>query len=174
MSNEVKRKNPEYAVDFATALPVRDCIERLERDTAPLQRGLGGALAPLRQEMILGDNRTFIVERHFTGALHPIRFVGSLDPDDSGGTWVHGAITHDTANQVLLEGLAVFVVYFLLAVAFFIALKTRGLLLLGPFVLAGLVLFSIRWRALHAATLDLARWVRRKLYVTPEQLKRPR
>lgn len=170
--NELKRKNPEYAVDFVTALPLRDCIERMERDPVSLNRGLGGALAPLRQETLLAENRAFIVERHFAGALHPIRFVGSLDPDDSGGTWVHGAITHDTENQVLLEGLAVFVVFFLLAVVFFVALKTRGLLVLSPVLLAALALFSIRWRALHAATLDLARWVRRKLYVTPEQLTR--
>ena len=51
-------------------------------------------------------------------------------------------------------------------------MKTRGLLLLSPLILLVLVLCSIRWRALHAATLDLARWVRRRLYVTPEQLTR--
>lgn len=170
--SELKRKNPEYAVEFVTALPVRDCIERLERASAPPNRGLGGALAPLRQEMLLGDNRTFVVERHFAGALHPIRFAGSLDPDDSGGTWVHGAITHDTANQVLLEGLGVFLLFFVLAVGLFVVLKTRGLLLLSPLILLVLVLCSIRWRALHAATLDLVRWVRRRLYVTPEQLTR--
>jgi len=170
--SEVKRKNPEYEVEFVTALPVRDCMERLERASVPGNRGLVGALAPLRQETLLGDNRTFTVERYFTGALHPIRFVGSLDPDSSGGTWVHGAITHDTANQVLLEGLSVFVLFFVLAVVFFVALKTRGLLLLSPVILVALVLCSVRWRALHAATLDLARWVRRRLYVTPEQLTR--
>ena len=73
----------------------------------------------------------------------------------------------------MLEGLAVFVVFFLLAVLLFVALKTRGLLILGPLFLLALAIFSVRWRALHAATLDLARWVRRKLYVTPEQVKRP-
>jgi len=169
--SEIKRKNPEYAVEFVTALPVRECIDRLERDPVRLNRGLGGTLAPLRQETLLGDNRTFIVERHFAGALHPIRFVGSLDPDDSGGTWVHGAITHDTENQVLLEGLALFVLFFLLAAVFFVALKARGLVLIGPVFLVALVAFSIRWRALHSATLDLARWVRRRLYLTPEQVR---
>lgn len=170
--NEIKRKNPEYTVEFVTALPVRECLDRLEREPISRPRGAQGALAPMRQETILGDNRIFIVERHFPGALHPIRFVGSLDPDDSGGTWVHGGITHDTENQVLLEGLAVFVVFFLLAVLFFIALKTRGLLLITPVFLLVLLVFSVRWRALHAATIDLARWVRRKLYLTPEQVRR--
>lgn len=171
--NESKRKNPEYAVDFVTALPVQDCLERLERSAVAPSQGWGGALAPFRQETVLGDNRTFTVERRFAGGLRPITFTGSLDPDDSGGTWVHGAITQDTENQVLLEGLAVFVVLFLLAVLLFVALKTRGLLILGPLFLLALAIFSVRWRALHAATLDLARWVRRKLYVTPEQVKRP-
>jgi len=170
--NEIKRKNPEYAVDFVTALPVRDCVERLERGPVSLNRGWSGALAPLRQETVLGDNRMFTIERHFTGSLHPITFAGSLDPDDSGGTWVHGAITHDTENQVLLEGLVVFVLFFVLAVLLFVALKTRGLLILGPVFVLALLVFSARWRALHSATLDLARWVRRKLYVTPEQVKR--
>lgn len=169
---EIKRKNPEYAVEFVTALPLQDCFDRLERAPIALNHGLRGALAPLRQEVILGENRTFIIERHFAGALHPIRFVGSLDPDDSGGTWVHGGITHDTENQVLLEGLAVFVVFFLLSVVFFVALKTRGLILIGPLFLFALTVFSIRWRALHAATLDLARWVRRRLYLTSEQVRR--
>ena len=80
--NESKRKNPEYAVDFVTALPVQDCLERLERSAVAPSQGWGGALAPFRQETVLGDNRTFTVERRFAGGLRPITFTGSLDPDD--------------------------------------------------------------------------------------------
>lgn len=173
MTDKVKRKSPHYTADFVTALPLADCIKRLERDTLFVpRRGLGAQLAPIRQEVILLPNRTFTVERYFPGALYPIRFEGNLDDDDaSHGTWVHGGITQDAANQVLIEGLIVFAVFFLMTVLFFLRLKTGAFVFTLPVFLMTLTLFSVRWRALRYATMDLTRWLRGKLYVLPEQVK---
>jgi hypothetical protein len=116
----------------------------------------------------------FIIERTFPAAIRPIRLTGALDPDpeDGGGTWVHGAITHDTENQVLVEGLLVFVAFFLLTMIFFLRLKTRGFMISIPALLMMLTIFSLRWRALRYATRDLALFLRRRLYLTADQVKR--
>ncbi len=172
MSDKPKHKPAWYIVDFITALPVTQCVARLERLDALPNRGLGGSLAPVRQRTRLQANRTFTVERTYPGAIHPIRLVGHLDPDaESDGTWVHGAITHDAQNQVLIEGMIVFLAFFLLTALLYLRLRTRGLVISGPLLLATLVVLSARWRALSRTTEDLARWLRRKLYVTAEQVK---
>ena len=38
-------------------------------------------------------------------------------------------------------------------------------------LLAVLLVLSIRWRALRAQTLDPTRWLRRRLYVTADQIR---
>jgi len=53
----------------------------------------------------------------------------------------------------------------------FLRLKTRGLVITLPMLLAALLVLSIRWRALRAQTLDLTRWLRRRLYVTTDQIR---
>lgn len=166
-----KDKGLRYTVDFVTALPPDACRARLERDDLPSQP-VGNSLTPIQQEVIMQPDGTFVIERSYAAAIHPIRFVGSLDLDEpSGGTWVHGGVTHDTSNQVMIEGLLVFVVYFLLTAVLFIELRTRVFLLTGVLLILALGFMSWRWRALHLATVDLGRWVRRKLYVTAGQVK---
>ena len=167
-----KRKQPEYVVDFVTALPVAECVERLDRQVALPPTGLQGWLAPLEQTTHIEPGGRFVVERTYPGAIHPIRLVGHLDPDeDTPGTWVHGAITHDTYNQVLVEGLIIFATFFLLAVLFYLRLRTRGVLLALPLLILTLSIFALRWRQLRRATIDTARWVRRRLYLTTEQVR---
>ena len=63
MSDKPKHKPAWYIVDFITALPVTQCVARLERLDALPNRGLGGSLAPVRQRTRLQANRTFTVER---------------------------------------------------------------------------------------------------------------
>ncbi len=163
---------PFYRVDFTTALPVADCRERLERADRRIA-GVGGLFAPITQGIAFEDERTFILERTFPLALHPIRLTGHLDADDEeGGTWVHGGITHDTYNQVLIEGLVIFAAVFLLTVLFYLRLRARSLVISGPLLVLLLLLFSLRWQALRRATEDVGRWLRRRLYVTPEQVRR--
>lgn len=169
----MKDKPAFYTVDFVTALPKAQCRTRLDREDGIRSRGLGGSLAPMRQYTVVQDSGAFIIERTFAGALHPIRFQGSLDDDEtSGGTWVHGAITHDTENQVLIEGLIVFLTFFLLTALLFLRLRVRGFAVSLPLVLLMLTVFSLRWRALRDSTRDLAASVRRRLYVTPDQVTR--
>jgi hypothetical protein len=174
MAEKNKNKLPQYAVDFVTALPAQDCRERLERGLlTPVNSGLSSALAPMTQETQLLDETTFLVERSYPGAMHPIRLAGHLDPrDDGSGTWVHGAITHDTYNQVIVEGLLAFAGFFVLSTLFFLRLRADGILLALVVFLPGLILWMLRWRALNRATEDTARWVRRRLYVTRDQLRK--
>ncbi|HML21746.1 MAG TPA: hypothetical protein PKD09_08870 [Aggregatilinea sp.] len=170
---EDKRKLASYGVDFVTALPVEECVQRLERARPdPAGRGLDTLLAPMEQQIDLGDVRTFTLERRYPGAMHPLRLVGELDRDaDTGGTWVHGAVTHDAANQVLIEGMLLFFAFFLISALFFLRLRVEGFMFSLPLFLVLLIVFSIRWRALRRATEDMGRWVRRKLYVTPGQVR---
>lgn len=166
-----KRKPAYYTVDFITALPEDQCRVRLERDDAPRYRGMGSSLAPMQQTTLVQGSGAFTIERTFPGALQPIRFQGRLDDNEAGdGTWVHGAITHDTENQVLIEGLIVFVVFFLLTALLYVRLRLRGLGISLPLMLLVLVVFSLRWRVMRATTRDLTAWVRRRLYVTAEQV----
>ena len=168
-----KTKPAFYTVDFITALPQDQCRQRLERDDAPRAGGFGAGLAPMQQRTLVKGSGAFVIERTFTGALQPVRFEGCLDEDDnSDGTWVHGAITHDTENQVLIEGLMVFLVFFLVTAMLFLRLRVRSLAISLPLLLLLLVVFSLRWRALRRSTRDLAAWVRRRLYVTVDQFKR--
>jgi len=168
-----KRAQPAfYRVDFTTALPPQECRERLERADGRVA-GVGGPLAPIHQVIAFEDERSFTLERRFPLALQPIRLVGHLDDDDAdGGTRVHGGITHDTYNQVLIEGLVVFLLVFLLTALFYLRLRARSLVLSGPLLVLLLMLLSLRWRALRRATEDVGRWLRRRLYVTPEQARR--
>lgn len=172
MAEKKERKPAYYTVDFVTALPAAECRERLEEEVKLPARSVGAQFAPLTQRMIMRENGAFIVERGFPGALHPIRFAGSLDPDEaSGGTWVHGTITHDTENQVIVEGMIVFLVFFVIAVLFFLRLKEESFLFSVPLLLVMLGVISLRWRALGRATEDTAHWVRRRLYVTKDQVR---
>lgn len=167
----MKNKPAFYTVDFITALSKAQCRARLDRDDEVRVRSLGAGLAPMRQFTVVQDSGMFIIERLFPGAIHPIRFQGSLDDDEnSGGTWVHGAITHDTENQVLIEGLIVFLVFFLFTALLYLPLRVRGFAISLPLMLLMLMVFSLRWRALRDSTRDLAASVRRRLYVTPEQV----
>ncbi|WP_119067242.1 hypothetical protein [Aggregatilinea lenta] len=170
---EEKRKLPLYGVDFVTALPVDECVRRLDRAAPdPATRGLGAMMAPIEQRVSLGDVRTFTIERRYPGAMHPLRLVGELDTDaKTGGTWVHGAVTHDASNQVLVEGMLLFFAFFLITALFFLRLRAEGFFVSLPVFLLLLIGFSIRWRALRRATEDMGRWVRRKLYVTPGQVR---
>lgn len=167
----MKTKPAFYTVDFITALSKVQCRERLDRANDVRRYGFGASLAPVRQYTVVQDSGVFIIERTFPGALHPIRFQGSLDDDEnSGGTWVHGAITHDTENQVLIEGLIVFLAFFLFTVLLYLPLRVRGFAISLPLMLLMLTVFSLRWRALRDSTRDLAASVRRRLYVTPDQV----
>lgn len=169
---EKKTLPPFYVVDFVTALPPERCRERLERDDDPGKTARAAAL-PIQQRALVQPSGAFFVERSFPGALWPIRFSGQLDHDEeSGGTWVHGAITQDAENQVWIEGLLVFLTFFLIAVLFYLRLRVRGLLITGPLLLLALTLLSVRWRALRETTRDLSAWVRRRLYLTAEQVRR--
>lgn len=160
-----------YRVDFTTALTPQGCRERLERADSRVG-GVGGLLAPIAQGIAFEDERTFTLERRFPLALQPIRLKGHLDPTDKGGgTWVHGAITHDTYNQVLIEGLVVFLLVFLLTALFYLRLRARALVISGPLLALLLLMLSLRWQALRRATEDVGRWLRRRLYVTPEQVR---
>ena len=165
-----KRKVPRYTADFITALSPVDCRARLERDPYDMPRGLGGALAPMTQTTHLIGDDSFTVERSFPGAVNPIRFNGQLNPNEAGGgTWVHGAVTHDPANQIMLEGLGVFVTFFLLSTLLFFRLGADTFVVTVPLVGLLLAMLSVRWRALQRAAEDLPRWLRRKLYLTEEQ-----
>ena len=167
-----KRKSPRHVADFITALGPDACHERLARaDASPLS-GVGTWFVPIAQHTLVTRDGQFTVERTFAGALHPIRFVGHLDSDPGGGTWVHGAVTHDTANQVLVEGLIVFLLFFLITALLFLRLRTMAFAVSLPLLLGLLVLFSVRWRTLRRATDDIARWLRQRLYLTEEQVKR--
>lgn len=169
---EEKRKAPQFTVDFVTALPVEECIQRLERSSELQNRGVGAWLAPIEQQVILSEPRTFTVERRFPGAIQPLQLVGQIDPDpERRGTWVHGAVIRDAANQVLIEGMLLFLGFFLISVLFYLRLRTRGFMISLPIFLLLLIVLSLRWRAIRRATEDMARWVRRKLYVTPNQLR---
>ena len=103
--NNTKRKSPRHMADFVTALEPGACRDRLARADASPRTGVGTTLTPIAQHTQVTRDGQFSIERTFAGGLYPIRFVGHLDPHTNGGTWVHGAITHDTANQVLIEGL---------------------------------------------------------------------
>ncbi len=172
MDDKPKRKSPHYVVDFVTALSPADCIDRLKRSDPARLADLSGPLTNIRQQIALRANGQFVLERAFPWAIYPIQLRGSLDPaDDGDGTWVHGAITQDTMNQVMIEGLVLFVLFFLMTVLFFVRLKLRALLITTPLFLVVLLLLSRRWRTLRRATDDVTRWLRRKLYVLPEQMR---
>lgn len=167
----IKRKSTRHMADFVTALGPEACRERLARaDASPLS-GVGTWLTPVAQHTQVTRDGQFTVERTFAGGLYPIRFVGHLDPDESGGTWVHGAITHDTANQVLVEGVIVFLVFFLVTVLLFLRLRVLAFAVSLPVLLMLLVVFSARWQTLRRATDDIARWLRQRLYLTDEQVR---
>jgi hypothetical protein len=167
-----KTKPAYYTVDFVTALPLTACQNRLEEEATLRPRTTGQALAPAQQQITLRESGAFTLERTFPGALHPIRFAGNLDRDEaSGGTWIHGSITHDTDNQVLVEGLIIFVVFFIMSALFFVRLKEEGLLCSVPLLLMLLGVASLRWRALRGYTQDVAHWLRRTLYITKDQVR---
>jgi hypothetical protein len=159
-----------YTVDFVTALSLESCIERLEKDEFPLPSN--GMLAGITQQILITGPRHFTLERSYSGALRPIRFQGDLDPaPDSHGTHVHGEVTHDAENQIWLEGLMIFIVFFLMAVVLVLRLRLDGLLISIGMAFLLLTVFSMRWRALRAATADTVLWLRRKLYVTADQIR---
>lgn len=169
--SSIKRKSPRHTADFVTALGPQACHERLARaDASPLS-GVGTWLTPVTQHTQVTRDGQFTVERTFAGGLSPIRFVGHLDPDESGGTWVHGAITHDTGNQVLVEGLIVFLVFFLVTVLLFLRLRALAFAVSLPVLILLLTVFSARWRTLRRAADDIARWLRQRLYLTDEQVR---
>ncbi|MEB2288036.1 MAG: hypothetical protein OZ934_08000 [Anaerolineae bacterium] len=167
----VKRKAPRHMADFVTALEPEACRDRLARADASPGTGVGTKLTPIAQHTQVARDGQFAVERTFAGGLHPIRFVGHLDPDESGGTWVHGAITHDTANQVLIEGLIAFLVFFLGTVLLFLRLRALAFAVSIPMLFLLLVMLSARWRTLRRATDDIARWLRQRLYLTDGQVR---
>lgn len=167
-----KRKMPpRYIADFVTALPLEACRDRLLRADGMVVSD-GTRLTPVRQRVTVERDGSFVVERVFTGALRPICFHGCLDPHDSGGTWVHGAITGDAYNQVLIEGLIVFLVAFLITAALFLRVGVRAFAVTLPLLLIALSVASLRWRALHRAAEDVPRWLRQRLYLTAEQVRR--
>lgn len=167
-----KSKSARYTVDFVTALPPALCRERLDRPLAQPPVGLYGQWLPISQQVILRPDGSFIVERFFPGALKPIRFSGCLDDDQgSGGTWVHGAVTHDTENQVWIEGLLVFLAFFFISALLFVRVKDEAFFVSIPLLLIMLGVMSLRWRALGRATAETAHWVRRVLYVTGDQFR---
>ncbi len=168
----IKQKPVRTIADFVTALSPDECRERLARSDGVTLRDLDSGFTPITQRVLLTRGGMFTIERTYPGALFPIRFVGHLDPDESGGTWVHGAITHDVDNQVMLEGLAVFVLFFLLTAMFYVRLGTRAFAFSLPVLTALLVMFAVRWRVLRHATGDITRWLRQRLYVTEEQARR--
>jgi len=172
MSEKSKAKLPQITVDFVTALPVEACRKRLEEEVSLPVRGVASWLAPWSQQVTVHRDLSFEVERVFPGAIRPIRLVGHLDTaEKERGTWVHGAVTHDTYNQVLIEGMIVFLAFFLVSAVFFLRLRTEGFCLSIPIFLLALGIFGLRWRALRQTTEDTARWVRRRLYVTQDQVK---
>ncbi len=174
MNEKTKRQlQPQYRVDFVTALPMARCIERLERDVVLRDSATRHPLAPMRQTTTIEANNVFHIERHFPGQLYPIRLVGRLDPDPDGGqgTWVQASIVDEPSNQVLIEGLILFLGFFLATVLLVLRLKARALMFTVPGLIVMLILFGMRWRALRIATEDLARWVRRRLYVTGDQVR---
>jgi len=169
--SSAKRKSPRHRVDFVTALEPQACCDRLARaDASPLS-GVGARLTSIAQHTQVTRDGLFTIERTFAGGLSPIRFVGHLDPHPKGGTWVHGAITHDTANQVLIEGLIVFLVFFLVTVLLFLRLRALAFAVSVPLLIALLVVLSARWRTLRRATEDIASWLRQRLYLTDEQVR---
>lgn len=167
-----RKKSPRYVTDFVTALAPDACRERLLRADGMMVRGSGTRLTPVVQRVSVERDGSFTVERVFPGALRPISFSGHLDPADEGGTWVHGAITHDSYNQVLVEGLLIFLIVFLVTVGLFLRLQMRALLVAIPFLLALLGAGWARWRTLHWATEDMSRWLRQRLYLTATQVRR--
>ena len=72
---------------------------------------------------------------------------------------------------IVATGLVLFVLFFLVTVLFFVRLKLRALIITAPLFFVLLVLLSRRWRTLRRATEDVTRWLRRKLYVLPEQVR---
>lgn len=176
MSEKAKPNKPVYyTLDFKTALPPAECRQRFERAATQQIRGIGSGFTPITQRVVVRPNNQFIIERSFPGALHAIRLVGSFDPDPDtypGGTWVHGAITHDSENQVIIEGLIVFLLVFFLTALLFLRLKAESFVISGAMLVMLLTIMTIRWRALRSATEDMPRWIRRRLYVTPDQIRR--
>ena len=73
---------------------------------------------------------------------------------------------------MLIEGLIVFAMVFLLTALLFLRLSARVFVISVPLLLLTLYMMSLRWRALRANTEDLTRWLRRRLYLTAEQVKR--
>lgn len=172
MAEKTKQKPAYHTIDFITALPKDECVSRLEQRVVLPAKGFGESLAPMRQDILFSSSNEFVIERSFPGAIVPIRLIGYLDENENNqGTWVHGTITHDPDNQILIEGLIVFLLFFLMTALLFLRLKLRGLVITAPMLILLLFVFSARWRALRASTLDLTRWVRRKLYVTKAQVK---
>ena len=168
-----KPKPAHYTVEFTTALSPDQCRARLAGEDAPHYRGPGSSLAPMLQHTFVAEDGAFTIERTYPGALYALRFQGHLDSDtERGGTWVHGAITHDSENQILIEGMIVFLTFFLLMALMYLRLRARSVVFALPLILLILTVFSLRWRALRESTLDMALWVRRKLYVTAEQIRR--
>jgi hypothetical protein len=167
----LKRKSPRHVADFVTALGLQACHDRLVRADATPPSGVGTWLVPVTQRTLVTRGGQFTIERMFAGALHPIRFVGYLDSDESGGTWVHGAVTHDTSNQVLVEGLIVFLLFFLVTALLFLRLRVMAFAISLPLLLVVLMMLSARWRALRQATDDITRWLRQRLYLTEEQVR---
>jgi hypothetical protein len=166
-----RKKSSRYVADFVTALPLERCRERLLHADGMTVRS-GTRLTPIRQRVTVERDGSFVVERVFAGALRPICFHGCLDPHDSGGTWVHGAITDDAYNQVLIEGLIVFLAAFLITAALFLRLGVRAFVVTLPLLLMALSVASLRWRALQRAAEDVPRWLRQRLYLTAEQVRR--
>ena len=175
--NGQKEKQVRQAFDFTTALSVAECTERLQRSYVMPSKGLGPALASARQIATVEASGSFEIERRFAGGLYPIRLVGNLDRNpDGSGAWVHGALTHDAHNQVLIEGMIVFLTFFLMTALLFLRLKTRAFIVSGPILLMWLALASVRWRMLRRYAEDFPRWLRQRLYLTADQIRpqRPR
>jgi len=165
------KKSPRYVADFVTALSPEACRERLLRaDGTSVSSST--RLTPVRQRVHVERDGSFVIERVFPGALHSICFHGCLDAHDSGGTWVHGAVTSDTYNQVLIEGLLIFLAAFLITAALFLRVGVRAFVVTLPLLLILLSVGSLRWRTLQRVTEDVPRWLRQRLYLTAEQVRR--
>ena len=100
MEEKAKGKPAHYTIDFVTALSKTDCIDRLDRPVILPARSLGAWLAPMTQQAFVRDADSLSWSAGF-GALHPIGWR-AISRSRDGGTWVNGAITHDTYNQVLV------------------------------------------------------------------------
>jgi|GEM_PF-1637216 len=164
-----KRKPASHMADFVTVMPIEECRELVGRSVKLYAPGPGGLLTSIQQKTIVRSNDQFVIERHFSGAIKPIRLEGQLDSTSDGGTHVHGKITTDVENQVVIEGMLLFIIFYALMGLVFLRSGVRGAVVMIPLFLFCLGLGWLRWRALRFFADDVSRWLRRKLYIIEGQ-----